>query len=298
MAAQEARVTVNRRAYKPRGNGQAGDPYAATAATARAPDLRWETGAPATLRVEGVCKAFGDRVAISDVGFALAEHEMVAVLGPSGAGKTTLFRCVTGLIRPDSGRICFGDVDVRDLQPADRRQIAVVFQQYNLVQRLSALQNVLGGRLGHVAGWRGALRRFERADKLKALECLERVGMLDHVHQRADRLSGGQQQRVAIARALAQEPRLIVADEPVASLDPTSAAGVLQLLKDIARSDGVAVICSLHQVGYARAYADRIIGLARGRVALDAPTCSLSDGDFDALYDAAPATANAHAQPG
>jgi phosphonate transport system ATP-binding protein len=236
------------------------------------------------LRVEGVSKAFGQRQAIADIAFTLAERELVAVLGPSGAGKTTVFRCVTGLIQPDAGRVRFGDIDVLDLEPTDRRRIAIVFQQFNLVQRLTAFDNVLGGRLGHVLPWRGILRRFERIDKLKAFECLERVGMLDHAQQRADTLSGGQQQRVAIARALAQEPRLIVADEPVASLDPNSAAGVLQLLKDIALADGVAVICSLHQVGYARSYADRIIGLARGRVAIDAPTHSLQDVDFKTLY--------------
>lgn len=226
-----------------KGDGETRDPHNETAHVC---DVWRQAGAThPTLRVEGISKAFGDRVAISDVAFALAEREMIAVLGPSGAGKTTLFRCVTGLARPDRGRVRFGEVDVWDLRPAERRRIAVVFQQFNLVRRLTALQNVLGGRLGHVPAWRGALRRFERFDKLKAFECLERVGMLDHGHQRADTLSGGQQQRVAIARSLAQEPRLIVADEPVASLDPNSATGVLQLLKDIARGDGVAVICSL-----------------------------------------------------
>ena len=165
-----------------------------------------------------------------------------------------------------------------------RRKIAIVFQDFNLVRRLSAFENVLGGRLPHVPPWRGILRQFERSDKRKAFECLERVGLLDHAHQRADTLSGGQQQRVAMARALAQEARLIVADEPIASLDPASAAAVMNLLKDIVRDDGVIVICSLHQVGYARSYADRIIGLSHGSVLMDKPVTAFSDGDIDALY--------------
>jgi phosphonate transport system ATP-binding protein len=243
------------------------------------------TDQPPLLRVEAISKAFGQRKVVSEVSFTLSPHELVALLGPSGAGKTTLFRCCTGLIEPDEGSVWFNGV-ATGRRRAGRRPMAVVFQDYNLVRRLTALENVLGGRLGHVAPWRGILRRFERADKLKAFECLERVDMLDHAQERADRLSGGQQQRIAIARALAQETPIIVADEPVASLDPTSAAGVLQLLRNIARSDGVAVICSLHQVGYARTFADRIIGLAAGRVVIDARTGELSDKDYDSLYAA------------
>jgi phosphonate transport system ATP-binding protein len=244
-----------------------------------------EEAAP-LLRAEGVSKSFGPRKAVSGASFTLARHEMAAVLGPSGAGKTTLFRCLAGLLQPDEGRIWFGGAEMARMPAKARRQIAIIFQDYNLVRRLTAFENVLGGRLGHIAPWRGVFRRFERPAKLKAFECLERVGMLDHAHDRADRLSGGQQQRVAIARALVQEPRLIVADEPVASLDPASATGVLQLLQNIARSEGVAVILSLHQVGYARAFADRIIGLVGGRVIADAKTGMLKDEDFTALYEA------------
>jgi phosphonate transport system ATP-binding protein len=259
------------------------DPQATTGQP-HAAQVAGKEPAAVVLRVEGLSKAFGERKVVSRISITLAAHEMVALLGPSGAGKTTLFRCFTGLLQPDAGRVWFDNVDVTRPSRAGRRLMAIVFQDYNLVRRLTALENVLGGRLGHVAPWRGILRRFPRADMLKAFECLERVDMLDHAHERADRLSGGQQQRVAIARALAQEPRLIVADEPVASLDPTSAAGVLQLLRNIARADGVAVICSLHQVGYARTFADRIIGLAQGRVIIDAKTSTLTDKDYHALY--------------
>ena len=239
---------------------------------------------PMLLSVNGVSKAFGDRWAICDVSFSVAPGEVVAVLGPSGVGKSTLFRCIAGLQKADAGTVDLDGTDIAGLRAIDRRDIAVVFQQYNLVRRLTALDNVLAGRLGHVAQWRGILRRFERADTLKALECLERVGLLDQAQQRADTLSGGQQQRVAIARALAQEARLVVADEPVASLDPVSAAGVLQLLRDIARTDGVAVLCSLHQTGYARAFADRILGMSDGQIIVDALARNLDDTAIAALY--------------
>jgi phosphonate transport system ATP-binding protein len=242
------------------------------------------------LDVESVSKSFGPRSVLERVSFTLSEHEFVAVLGPSGAGKTTLFRCITGMTGSDAGRIRFEGVEIESLPPRERRKIAVVFQQFNLVRRLTAFENVLAGRLAHVSMWRGVLRCFERADILKGFESLERVGLLDQALQRVDTLSGGQQQRVAIARSLAQEPRLIVADEPVASLDPGSAAGVLELLKEIARSDGVAVICSLHQVNYARLYADRIVGLSRGRVILDAQARALDDANYHALYEGAALT--------
>ena len=143
---------------------------------------------------------------------------------------------------------------------------------------------MLAGRLGHVPTWRGWLRSFARSDRLLALECLDRVGLLAHAAQRADRLSGGQQQRVAIARALAQQAELIIADEPVASLDPNSSADILDLLRKIARSDGIGVVCSLHQVPYAKTYADRIIGLSYGRVMLDVQTDRFDRAAFEQLY--------------
>jgi phosphonate transport system ATP-binding protein len=205
------------------------------------------------------------------------------VLGPSGAGKTTLFRCIAGLLTPDRGSARL-DTDERPGSRDGRRRIAVVFQQFNLISLLTALENVLAGRLGYAPAWRGWLRRFARADRLLALECLDRVGLVGLATERADRLSGGQQQRVAIARALAQQPHLILADEPVASLDPTAAEGVMALLRSIARADGVAVLCSLHQVPFARAYADRIIGLSHGRVVLAAPTGEFDEAAYASLY--------------
>jgi phosphonate transport system ATP-binding protein len=236
------------------------------------------------LAAVGLTKAFDGLMAIEDVSFSVRDHEFVAVLGPSGAGKTTLFRCITGLVAPDRGTVRIGADDISELKGRRRRRIAVVFQQFNLVNRLTALQNVLAGRLGYAPAWRGWLRRFERSDRLLALECLDRVGLLALASQRADTLSGGQQQRVAIARALAQRPSLIVADEPVASLDPNASTGVLELLRGIARLEGVAVVCSMHQVQFARAYADRIIGLSRGRVTFDVPTERFDQTAFEQLY--------------
>jgi len=245
----------------------------------------------ARLTAVGVSKAFNGRAAIEEVSFTVREREFVAVLGPSGAGKTTLFRCLTGLLAPDRGEIRIDDDDIGALRGRSRRRVAVVFQQFNLVNRLTAFENVLAGRLGYVPAWRGWLRRFGRADRLFALECLDRVGLLGQAMQRADTLSGGQQQRVAIARALAQRPSLIVADEPVASLDPNASVGVLDLLRGIARTDGVGVVCSLHQVHFARAYADRVVGLSHGRVVIDTPPNRFDQAAFDRLYGPQPAEA-------
>jgi phosphonate transport system ATP-binding protein len=241
------------------------------------------TDAP-SLAAVGVTKAFNGHPAIDDVSFAVRQGEFVALLGPSGAGKTTLFRCLSGLLAPDRGTVHLGCDEIAVLRGRNRRRLAVVFQQFNLVNRLTALDNVLAGRLGHVPAWRGIARCFSRTDRLLALECLDRVGLLERATQRADTLSGGQQQRVAIARAMAQQPSLIVADEPVASLDPTAGAGVLDLLKGIARADGVADICSLHQVNFARRYADRVVGLSHGRIVIDAPIEDFDQPAFERLY--------------
>ncbi len=239
------------------------------------------------LEVAGLTKSYDKKIAIEDVGFTVRAGEFVAVLGPSGAGKTTLFRCMTGLLGPDRGTVKAGELDVMQLHGRDRRHVAVVFQQINLVNRLSALDNVLAGRLGYVSAWRGWMRRFERSDRLLALDCLDRVGLLDKAGQRADTLSGGQQQRVAIARALAQQPHAIVADEPVASLDPKIGSGILELLREICHRDGVAVVCSLHQMHFAQTYADRIVGLAGGRIVVDLPAASFDTATAAHLYGSA-----------
>ena len=237
------------------------------------------------LIVQGLTKSFNTRAALTDVSFSAFENEFVAILGPSGAGKTTLFRCIAGLRPPDSGTVRLDADDAPRSNRSSRRRIAVIFQQFNLVSRLTALENVLAGRLGYVPAWRGWLRRFDRSDRLLALECLDRVGLLGQATQRADMLSGGQQQRVAIARALAQQPSIILADEPVASLDPHAAEGVMSLLRTTARSEGVAVVCSLHQVHFARSYADRIIGLSNSRVVFAVAADQFDEAAYSRLYE-------------
>ena len=240
--------------------------------------------------VEGLTKRYTpDVTALAGVSFDVSAGEFVAVLGPSGAGKTTLFRCLTGLTRPDGGRVRIDGRDVwrsaAELRAA-RRATALVFQQFNLIRRLSALENVLVGRLAEVPTWRVLARRFTRADRQLALRCLDTVGLLDKAAVRADQLSGGQQQRVAIARALAQDARLILADEPVASLDPESSVTVLASLRS-AVTAGVTVVASLHQVHLAREYADRIIALRAGRLVEDAPVGRLDGRALDQIYEPA-----------
>jgi phosphonate transport system ATP-binding protein len=244
----------------------------------------------AAIRVVGLKKRFGERVVLDDVSFAVAAGEVVAILGASGAGKTTLFRCLTRLAPSDDGEIYLGDhamqsLDSRELAAA-RREVGLIFQQFNLIRRLSALDNVLVGRLGNVPTWRVVLRRFPRRDRQLALAALDRVGLLPYALQRADRLSGGQQQRVAIARALAQQSRLVLADEPVASLDPEAAKSVLSILRDIAHERMIAVLVSLHQVDFAMQFADRIIGLKGGRMIADRPAAAFAETDQQLIFAA------------
>ncbi len=220
------------------------------------------------LRTAGLAKRFGNaEFALAPADLAFGRGQFVAVIGPSGAGKTTFLRCMNRMIDPSEGRVfingqCISSMGKREL----RRRIAMVFQQPNLVPRLSALDNVLIGRLGFMTGMRTLLPCFRREDKMKALSALDRVGMLEYAATSCVSLSGGQQQRVAVARALAQEADVLLADEPVASLDPENAAKVMALLKDINQQDGVTVLVNLHQIDLARQYANTIVAFKAGRV--------------------------------
>lgn len=240
------------------------------------------------LRIEGLGRRFGEVSALEDVTLSIDEGEFIGVIGRSGAGKSTLLRLLNRLIEPTSGRILFGDENVsgkrgRALQDW-RRRAAMIFQQFNLIDRMSVLDNVLVGRVAMVPRWRSWTMTWPMADRARAIEALDRLDMTDHALKRADQLSGGQQQRVAIARALVQAPKLILADEPVASLDPRSTKAVMDALAQINREDGLTVLCNLHHIDLARQYCRRIIGIHAGRVVFDGPVEALDEAAIRLIY--------------
>jgi phosphonate transport system ATP-binding protein len=230
-------------------------------------------------------------VALTPINVFIPKGRFLVLLGPSGAGKSTLLRCMNGLVTPSQGDVVAeGQGSIFQSSHAlreHRRRTGMIFQQHHLIGRLSALQNVLLGRVGthHFAR---SLLPLPRADRRIALQALERVGLLGRALDRADQLSGGQQQRVGIARAMAQHPQIILADEPVASLDPASGERVLADLHRICREDGITAIVSLHQVELARRFADQVIGLASGRIVFEGPASQLSKSNLDRIYLAAP----------
>ncbi len=239
------------------------------------------------IEVRGLTKVYGSITALRGVDLRVAAGEMCVVLGPSGAGKSTLLRCLNRLTEPTSGEIQVagqslprGAAALREL----RRRIGMIFQDHNLVPRLSVLKNVLTGRLAAMPPAAAALQVFPRADVEIALDALRRVDLAERADDRADRLSGGQQQRVGIARALAQRPRVILADEPVASLDPETARVVLNDLRRAAHELGIAVLCNLHQVQYAVEFADRIVGICDGRVVFEGTPAQLNDAELARIY--------------
>ena len=238
--------------------------------------------------LEGITKHFGSTVALDDASLTVARGEVVVLLGLSGSGKSTLLRHVDGLERPTSGTVRVLGREVTRLTGRAlrelRSEVGFIFQQFELVPSLTVLENVLTGSLAAVRGPRLGLWSYGRAAKVEALARLERVGLLDRAYQRADTLSGGQQQRVAIARALMQRPQVLLADEPVASLDPESSDQVMALIREIAADEGLTVICSLHQVDLALSWADRIVGLRHGQIVLDTATEGLSKAQVMEIY--------------
>ena len=241
------------------------------------------------LRIENLSKTYANGVqALRNVSFEVPAGQFVAVIGLSGSGKSTLLRCINRLIEPTGGRVVFDGVDVTAANDAElrriRRRIGMVFQQFNLVNRSTVLTNVLAGRLGYVSPALSLFNRFPAPDAAKAHAQLARVGLADKAHSRADALSGGQQQRVGIARALMQDPRLILADEPVASLDPVLAHSIMQHLEQINQEDGVTVLCSLHFLDLVHRYADRVIALNQGLLMFDGLPEAIDDEKFKEIY--------------
>ena len=226
--------------------------------------------------------------ALTAASLTASAGEIVALLGRSGSGKSTLLRCVNGLQPIAAGSIKLDDVDVPSLSPAAllalRRRVGFIWQEHNLVGRLSAFKNVLTGRLGHRRGLAPLVHYFDRTDREIAVRSLERVNLLQRAEQRADRLSGGEKQRVAIARALAQQPDVLLADEPVASLDVELAWQVMRDLVRVARDEGVPTVICLHDVGLAREFADRIVGIAGGRTVFDGTPVALTDDALNRIY--------------
>jgi len=249
------------------------------------------------VRVDGVGMVFPDGTrALSDVSLEVQEGEFLAVLGLSGSGKTTLLRCINRLIDPSEGRIWIFDSEITAASGTElrrlRRQVAMIFQQFNLVRRHTVLANVLAGALGRSGVVSSLLMSFSAEDRDRALANLERVGMRDRWSSRADALSGGQQQRVAIARALMQEPRLILADEPVASLDPALRHSVMRHIESLNRDEGLTVLCSLHDVDLVARYATRLVALRDGRLVWSGVPSEFDRDTFREIYghDAEPAS--------
>ncbi len=225
---------------------------------------------------------------LRDISLEIGATGITAIIGPSGTGKSTLIRCVNRLVEPSSGEIHFQG---RDLVKLDRkglrlarRQIGMVFQEYNLVERLTVMENLLCGRLGYVAPWKAWLRRYPQADIDRAFSLLDTVGLAGFANQRADSLSGGQRQRVGIARAIMQEPKLLLADEPTSSLDPKTSVEIMELVSGVCRGNGIPVMINMHDVELAKRFADRIIGMSGGRVVYDGGPAGLDDVMLKAIY--------------
>jgi len=225
---------------------------------------------------------------LSDISLDFPARGVVAIIGPSGTGKSTLIRCINRLVEPTAGEVWLGGRDLTKLRGSDlraaRREIGMVFQEYNLVERLSVIENLLCGRLGYVPLWRVWTRRYPETDIARAFELLGRVGLGEFATRRADALSGGQRQRVGIARAVMQQPRLLLADEPTSSLDPRTSVEIMSLMRDIAAERDIPVIINIHDVALAKRFATRIVGMSTGRVVFDGPPEDLRDTHLTEIY--------------
>ena len=241
------------------------------------------------LEIKNLTKVYeGGVQALYNVSFSVEQGQFLAVIGLSGSGKSTLLRCINRLVEPTEGQIIWNGVDVTSANQSElrliRRKIGMVFQHFNLVERSQVITNVLSGRLGYINPALSLINRFPESDTEAALKQLERVEIADQAYKRADELSGGQQQRVGIARAMVQEPEMILADEPVASLDPVLAHSIMQYLEKINQEDGVTVLCSLHFLDLVHRYANRAIALNEGKLMFDGSPQAIDDEKFKEIY--------------
>ncbi len=227
-------------------------------------------------------------IALKGVSFSVNEPKVVAIIGPSGAGKSTLIRCINRLVEPSSGQVALDGKDIVALSRRDlrkmRRRIGMIFQEYNLVDRLTVMENLLSGRLGYVSFWKAYRRKFPADDVTAAVQLRERVGLSNYQDTRADELSGGERQRVGIARALMQQPDLLLVDEPTASLDPKTSRQIMRILVELAHERGTPALVNIHDVGLAQSFADRIIGLRGGEIVFDGTTTDLNTDVLTEIY--------------
>ncbi|MFQ6101097.1 MAG: phosphonate ABC transporter ATP-binding protein [Anaerolineae bacterium] len=241
------------------------------------------------LKIEYLTKVYDDGTrALYDVSFEVPDGQFLVIIGLSGSGKSTLLRCINRLIEPTEGRVIWNDIDITAASQEElrliRRRMGMIFQHFNLVKRSKVITNVLAGRLGYVSPAWSLFNRFPNEDVQLALKNLERVGIADQAYKRADELSGGQQQRVGIARALMQNPELMLVDEPVSALDPATSHSIMRYLEELNEKDGVTIVCSLHFLSLARAYADRIVALKDGITVFDGLPEEIDDVRFREIY--------------
>jgi phosphonate transport system ATP-binding protein len=241
------------------------------------------------LKIENLTKVYDDGTrALQDVTFEVPDGQFLIIIGLSGSGKSTLLRCINRLIEPTAGRILWNDIDITAAPEEDlrhiRRRIGMIFQHFNLVKRSKVMTNVLAGRLGYTNPAMSLFNRFSRADMELAMSSLERVGIADQATKRADELSGGQQQRVGIARALMQNPELMLVDEQVSALDPATSHSIMRYMEGLNKTDGMTILCSLHFLSLARAYADRILALKEGMIVFDGSPKEIDDARFREIY--------------
>jgi phosphonate transport system ATP-binding protein len=239
--------------------------------------------------IKGLSKIYpGGVTALAEIDLMVSEPQVVMIIGSSGAGKSTLIRCINRLIEPTTGSVKLHDIEITSLARNGlrkaRRRIGMIFQEYNLVDRLTVMENVLSGRLGYVSFWQAYRRKYPPEDISAAYQLLDRVGLTENCDSRADALSGGQRQRVGIARALMQRPDLLLVDEPTASLDPKTSRQIMRLIVELAREHGTPALVNIHDVALARSFADRIVGLAGGRVAFDGTAEQVTDQVLTDIY--------------